>query len=212
MQNTPQFSVSISPLTTAQQTLSPGDVEQYTATATGGTGSYTYTWYNATNSQQNPTPFACSNCGQGTSSFDLVSGQTSETVALLVQVESGGAFQDSQIAYIQVGSSSTPGSGSTGGTSGTPPNLGGATNAICSVYTTVESIIFILGLTLMILGGALYAGAHVLPGQTRGSVQGYGMGMILGGVIGVIIAVAAPYVLSIATGYSISVITGACAV
>ncbi|MGC8651653.1 MAG: hypothetical protein ACP5UH_00145 [Candidatus Micrarchaeia archaeon] len=75
-----------------------------------------------------------------------------------------------------------------------------AVNAICSVYNGVVSVIFILGLVLIILGGALYAGAHVIPGQTKGQVQGYGMGMILGGVIGVIIAVIAPYILQVITG------------
>ncbi|MGC8651659.1 MAG: hypothetical protein ACP5UH_00180 [Candidatus Micrarchaeia archaeon] len=111
-------------------------------------------------------------------------------------------------------SGSGSGSGSSSATfgSGSIANLGAATNAICSVYTTIESVIFILGLTLMILGGVLYAGGHVLPGQQRGPVLGYGMGMILGGVIGVIIAMVAPYVLSIITGTSISAITSACSV
>ena len=89
-----------------------------------------------------------------------------------------------------------------GGTSGT--TTGGSTNpnpaiaAICNVYTVVNVIVFILALTLMILGGALYAGAQILPGQARGQVQGYAMGMILGGVAGAIIAMLAPFVLSIA--------------
>ncbi|MGC8687213.1 MAG: hypothetical protein ACP5RM_00745 [Candidatus Micrarchaeia archaeon] len=75
-----------------------------------------------------------------------------------------------------------------------------AQNAICSVYSTVYAVIFILGLTLMILGGALYAGAHVMPGQSKGTIQGYAMGMVLGGVIGVIIAVISPYLLQLITG------------
>ncbi len=70
-------------------------------------------------------------------------------------------------------------------------------SAILTVYNSVENIIFILGLTLMILGGALYAGSHLLPTQTRGQLQGYGMGMIIGGVVGVIIVIAAPYILNI---------------
>ncbi|MCL4373310.1 MAG: hypothetical protein M1360_00865 [Candidatus Marsarchaeota archaeon] len=77
-----------------------------------------------------------------------------------------------------------------------------AVNAICTLYLAVKSVIFILGLVLIILGGAMYAGAHVLPGSTKGSVQGYGMGMILGGVIGVIIAVSASYILTVITGNS----------
>ncbi|MCL4363104.1 hypothetical protein M1439_01485 [Candidatus Marsarchaeota archaeon] len=70
---------------------------------------------------------------------------------------------------------------------------------ICTVYNAVHTAIFILGLTLMILGGALYAGSHMMPGSSKGTVQGYGMGMILGGVIGVIIAIASPYILGLLT-------------
>jgi hypothetical protein len=73
----------------------------------------------------------------------------------------------------------------------------GATNAICTVFNTVRNIIFLLGLTLMILGGALYAGANIMPSQSKGGFQGYGMAMIIGGVVGVAIAVAAPFVLNL---------------
>jgi len=75
-----------------------------------------------------------------------------------------------------------------------------AVNAICVVYNTVVSVVFILGLALMVLGGAVYAGAHVLPGSTKGTAQGYGMGMLIGGVIGVAIAVVAPYILQVISG------------
>lgn len=74
---------------------------------------------------------------------------------------------------------------------------GGATNALCLVFNTVRNIIFLLGLTLMILGGALYAGANIMPSQAKGGFQGYGMAMIIGGVVGVAIAVAAPFVLNL---------------
>lgn len=72
-----------------------------------------------------------------------------------------------------------------------------ATNAICLVFNTVRNIIFLLGLTLMILGAALYAGANIMPAQAKGGFQGYGMAMIIGGVVGVAIAVAAPFVLNL---------------
>ena len=29
---------------------------------------------------------------------------------------------------------------------------------ICNIFTTIKNVIFILGLTLMVLGGAIYAG------------------------------------------------------
>lgn len=73
----------------------------------------------------------------------------------------------------------------------------GATNAICTVFNTVRNIIFLLGLTLMILGGALYAGANIMPSQSKGGFQGYGMAMVIGGIVGVAIAVAAPFVLNL---------------
>jgi len=72
-----------------------------------------------------------------------------------------------------------------------------AVNALCQVFNTVRNMIFLLGLTLMIVGGAVYAGANLMPAQSKGGFQGYGMAMIIGGVIGVAIAVAAPFVLNI---------------
>jgi hypothetical protein len=87
----------------------------------------------------------------------------------------------------------------TGQANGSNGSIAGsaATNALCNVFNTVRNIIFLLGLTLMILGGALYAGATIMPGQSKGAFQGYGMSMIIGGVIGVAIAVAAPFVLNL---------------
>jgi hypothetical protein len=73
-------------------------------------------------------------------------------------------------------------------------------SALCSIYNIVHTVIFIIGLVLIILGGAMYAGAHVLPGNLKGSLQGYGMGMIVGGIAGVIIALSAPYIMSVIAG------------
>lgn len=73
----------------------------------------------------------------------------------------------------------------------------GATSAICTVFNTVRNIIFLLGLTLMILGGALYAGANLLPSTAKGGFQGYGFAMVIGGVVGVAIAIAAPFILNL---------------
>gem|GEM_PF-715713 len=76
----------------------------------------------------------------------------------------------------------------------------GAAYALCLVFNQVRTVIFLLGLTLMIVGGALYAGANIMPSQAKGGFQGYGMGMIVGGVVGVAIAVAAPFVLGLLAG------------
>jgi len=73
-------------------------------------------------------------------------------------------------------------------------------SALCSIYNIVHTVIFIIGLVLIILGGAMYAGAHVLPGNLKGSLQGYGMGMIVGGIAGVIIALSAPYIMNTIAG------------
>ncbi len=83
-------------------------------------------------------------------------------------------------------------------------------SVICPIYVAVNTGIFILGLTLMILGGALYAAAHIMPAQSKGSIQGYGMSMIIGGVIGVIIAELAPYILGLLTSTSSSTIASYC--
>ena len=86
------------------------------------------------------------------------------------------------------------------------------TSQICIIYTVVHTAIFILGLVLMIGGAALYAASHIMPGQSKSTLQGYGMGMILGGVIGVIIAEIAPFLLGLIMGGSASVasVTAAC--
>ena len=69
-------------------------------------------------------------------------------------------------------------------------------NTVCQVFNTIKNVIFILGLTLMLLGAAIYSGANLMPSQSRGAFQGYGMSMIVGGVVGVAIAVAAPFILN----------------
>jgi hypothetical protein len=85
------------------------------------------------------------------------------------------------------------------------------TSDICIIYTTVHSVIFILGIAMVILGGALYAGSHVMPGTSKGTIQGYAMGFILGGVIGVVIAIMAPYIISLISGWTTSSVTSVCA-
>ena len=73
-------------------------------------------------------------------------------------------------------------------------------STLCAVYKLVHGAIFLLGLVLMVLGAALYAGANVAPSAPKGAIQGYGMGMIVGGVIGVIISILSPFLLGLLTG------------
>ncbi|MDE1868400.1 MAG: hypothetical protein KGH60_00305 [Candidatus Micrarchaeota archaeon] len=95
---------------------------------------------------------------------------------------------------------SSPSGTWTCGSTSSSSSSGGVTqvnSSICTIYNDIHSAIFILGLALMILGGALYAGGHVVPGTTKGQIQGYGMGMLMGGVIGIIIALLSPYILGL---------------
>ncbi|MEM4097115.1 MAG: hypothetical protein QXS81_00275, partial [Candidatus Micrarchaeaceae archaeon] len=75
---------------------------------------------------------------------------------------------------------------------------------ICPIYTAVQNTILVVGLILLVLGGALYGGAHILPGQQKGSLQGYGLGMITGGVVGVILALSASTILALVTGKTVT--------
>jgi hypothetical protein len=71
------------------------------------------------------------------------------------------------------------------------------TGALCQIYNTVRNVIFLIGITLAVLGGVIYAVASIMPGSHKGGLQGYGIGMIIGGVLGIVIAVAAPYILNL---------------
>lgn len=85
------------------------------------------------------------------------------------------------------------------------------TGAICNVYNTIRNVIFLLGIALVVLGGAIYALGTIMPSSHKGGTQGYGMGMIIGGILGIAIALAAPYVLSViisSTSNSILTSTG----
>ena len=79
--------------------------------------------------------------------------------------------------------------------------------AFVTLYNDVIGLVFIVGIALLVLGGALYAGANLLPGQQKGSLQGYGMGMVIGGVIGIIIAELAPFIISPISGYNLAAIS-----
>ena len=81
---------------------------------------------------------------------------------------------------------------------------------LCGIYTNVHNIIFLLAIVLVILGGALYAGANVMPSASKGAIQGYGMGFILGGVVGVIISILAPYIIGLVSGQSSASILSVC--
>ncbi|BCS91246.1 MAG: hypothetical protein ARM1_0703 [Candidatus Micrarchaeota archaeon] len=70
-------------------------------------------------------------------------------------------------------------------------------STLCSIFNTIKSVIFILGITLIVLGAALYAAAHLTPERLREKFTEYGYAMILGGIVGVIIALLALPILNI---------------
>lgn len=71
------------------------------------------------------------------------------------------------------------------------------TSALCQIYNTVRNVIFLIGITLAVLGGIVYALSSMMPSSHKGGLQGYGIGMIIGGVMGIVIAVIAPYILNL---------------
>jgi hypothetical protein len=85
-----------------------------------------------------------------------------------------------------------------------------AMSALCSVYNPIVGIIFILALVLIVLGGALFAGSNMLPAQTKGQIQSYGMSMIIGGVIGIVIYLIAPFMIGVLGGTAASTQIGYC--
>jgi len=70
----------------------------------------------------------------------------------------------------------------------------------CAIYWGLHTVVFIIGLALVLLGAIMYALSHVGGGQFKSSLQGYGIGMITGGIAGIIIAEVAPYILSTIAG------------
>jgi hypothetical protein len=105
------------------------------------------------------------------------------------------------------------GGGPPGGTSSGTPAPGAASTVIsttlCGIIITVQTVVGVIALVLFILGGALYAVAHMLPaaGNLRGNLQGWSLGMIVGGIVGLIIVIIAPSILSIiaSTGTNITI-------
>lgn len=70
-------------------------------------------------------------------------------------------------------------------------------SSLCGIINTIRTIVGVLSLMLFVLGGALYAIAHIMPaaGNIRGNMQGWALGMVVGGIVGLIIVVLAPYII-----------------
>jgi len=67
----------------------------------------------------------------------------------------------------------------------------------CVIYLTLLSMVFIIGLFLMLLGALMYAVSHVGNETIRGRLQNYGINMIVGGIALVVLAELVPYLLTL---------------
>ncbi|MDE1860435.1 MAG: hypothetical protein KGH72_01830 [Candidatus Micrarchaeota archaeon] len=76
------------------------------------------------------------------------------------------------------------------------------TTPLASVCSTIKGAIATIAVILFILGGTLYAVAHMLPaaGNIRGNLQGWSLGMIMGGVVGLILVLIAGPLIGIISG------------
>ncbi len=74
------------------------------------------------------------------------------------------------------------------------PNTQGIQNSLCNVILGVQEVVGVVSILLFVLGGVMYAIAHMMPaaGQLRGNLQGWSMGMIVGGIVGLILVLLAP--------------------
>ncbi len=86
------------------------------------------------------------------------------------------------------------GSGLGGITGSASPNTQGIQNSLCHVIQGVQQVVAVVSILLFVLGGLMYAIAHMMPaaGQLRGNLQGWSMGMIVGGIVGLILVLLAP--------------------
>ncbi len=95
---------------------------------------------------------------------------------------------------------------------GTPDTTATAaiSSSLCTIVSTVQAVVGVIALVMFILGGALYAIAHMMPaaGNLKGNMQGWALGMIVGGVAGIIIVIAAPGIINLITASAGSGFTG----
>jgi cation transporter-like permease len=73
---------------------------------------------------------------------------------------------------------------------------------LCNVISAVQEVVGVIAILLFVLGGVMYAIAHMMPsaGQLRGNLQGWSMGMIVGGIVGLILVILAPGIVSFIIG------------
>lgn len=79
-------------------------------------------------------------------------------------------------------------------TSAQGTGTGALSSSICNVVAAVRGVISVIAVILFVLGGTLYAVAHMLPaaGNIRGNLQGWSLGMIMGSIVGLVLVILAP--------------------
>ncbi len=83
-------------------------------------------------------------------------------------------------------------------------------SAICSVYLPINMLFLILAVTLMTIGGALYALSTVLPGAMQGTVRGYAIGLVTVGAVSTIISVVAIWAIAVGTSTAQANVVSVC--
>ncbi len=78
------------------------------------------------------------------------------------------------------------------------------TNTLCGIITAISQIVGVLAIFMFILGGTLYAFAHLLPaaGNIKGAAQGWGMSVLMGGIIMIILYGLAPFIVNTVIQFS----------
>jgi hypothetical protein len=86
-----------------------------------------------------------------------------------------------------------------------PPSQGPILDILCTVYTRVRNIMFLLCIVLIVFGAAMYSLSHSMPGSHKNSVQNYGLGMMVGATIGMSVALLAPYIFKAVAGSALPI-------
>ncbi len=85
-------------------------------------------------------------------------------------------------------------------------NVSGLQGTLCNVISAVQEVIGVIAILLFVIGGVMYAVAHMMPsaGSLRANLQGWSMGMIVGGVVGLILVILAPGIVGFIVGNGLS--------
>lgn len=86
-----------------------------------------------------------------------------------------------------------------------PPQPNVIIKILCTVFSTVYNIIFLLCIFLMIFGAVMYSLSTVMPGSHKNQFQNYGIGMLIGATVAMLLAVIAPYLLRAIAGNALPI-------